>query len=192
MGTTSLTNAYAASESASQARTEIMNVGYQIVGTEDQILGRMDQLGAPRLASVTTGRGPVTVSAGMAAAGTVGGLSVPPSWAGGPLLRASVIPLPATTLAAAGDPLAAGPQRLLDRVAMLGTAAAGCRVAAASSGPKPNAASTTVRSMCRPQNTAAGSFTTLASDLYELARLRDCGILTAEEFGQQKRRLLAE
>jgi hypothetical protein len=46
--------------------------------------------------------------------------------------------------------------------------------------------------MCRPQNTAAGSFTTLASDLYELARLRDCGILTAEEFGQQKRRLLAE
>jgi hypothetical protein len=75
---------------------------------------------------------------------------------------------------------------------MLGTAAAGCRVAAASSGPKPNAASTTVRSMCRPQNTAAGSFTTLASDLYELARLRDCGILTAEEFGQQKRRLLAE
>jgi hypothetical protein len=32
----------------------------------------------------------------------------------------------------------------------------------------------------------------LAADLYELARLRDFGILTDEEFGRQKRRLLDE
>lgn len=192
MGTTSLANAYAASESASQARSEIMNVGYEISATEDQILGRLDRWGAPRLAGAATGRAPVGVSAAMAAAGTVGGLSVPPRWAAAQVLRASVIPLSSATAGADGDTVAVGRDSLLDRLALTGAATAGCRAAAAGPPPRPNAVSSAARGERRPETPAAGSFTALAADLYELARLRDFGILTDEEFGRQKRRLLDE
>jgi hypothetical protein len=41
-----------------------------------------------------------------------------------------------------------------------------------------------------PQSSAGGPITSIAAELRELASLRDSGILTDEEFGEQKRRLL--
>ncbi|OBJ90487.1 PPE family protein, SVP subgroup [Mycobacterium asiaticum] len=181
MGTTSLANAYAASESASQARTEIMNVGYEISATEDQILARLDQLGAPRLTGAPAGSVQARVTAGMAAAGTVGGLSVPPGWAAAPALRSSVSPLPHASLR--GDTFALGRDGILGPLASIGAATVGCRVGTAGSPPKPD-------TLMRPA--ATGPVATLAADLYELARLRDCGILTDEEFSRHKGRLLAQ
>ncbi|MGA7051842.1 MAG: SHOCT domain-containing protein, partial [Mycobacterium sp.] len=42
-----------------------------------------------------------------------------------------------------------------------------------------------------PQVRAGGPITSIAAELRELASLRDSGILTEEEFTEQKRRLLA-
>lgn len=188
-GTVSLANAYAASESASQARTAIMGVGYEISGTEDQILGRLDRLGAPRLTGASTSQQPITVSARTAAAAAVGGLSVPPAWAPAPVLRSSVAPLATTMRGAAGDTFAAGKESLLEQLAVRAPATVGYRVA----GTRCSAASTTPpRSVEPPHGPAPGSFATLAANLYELARLRELGILTDDEFTGQKRRLLAE
>jgi putative oligomerization/nucleic acid binding protein len=41
-----------------------------------------------------------------------------------------------------------------------------------------------------PQSSAGGPITSIAAELRELASLGDSGILTAEEFSEQKRRLL--
>ncbi|OJZ74947.1 hypothetical protein BRW65_06980 [Mycobacterium paraffinicum] len=192
MGTTSLGNAYAASESASQARTEIINVGYEISGTEDEILARLDQFGAPRLALAPADRGPVTVSAAMAEAGAVGGLSVPSAWAAAPALRTSAIPLSSASLGASEDALAVGGESLPDRLAVLAAATDGCRVSVPSTRPKRSAASTADRNGASPRDSTSATFAALAADLYELARLRESGILTHEEFGRQKRRLLGD
>lgn len=181
MGTTSLANAYAASESASQARTEIMNVGYDISATEDQILLRLDQLGAPRLSGAPAGPVRVRVSAGMAAAGTVGGLSVPPGWAAAPALRSSVSHLPRASFS--GETFALGRDGILGPLASIGAATVGSRVGTVGSSPKPGTVTTAA---------ATGPVATLAADLYELARLREVGILTDEEFSRQKGRLLAQ
>lgn len=189
MGATGLVNAYAASESSSQARNEIMRVGYEISGTEDQILGRMDQVGVPRLGSDTTG-GPATVSAVKGMAGAVGGLSVPPAWTAAPALHARMIPLSAAPLGPAEDALAVGRESLLDRLAVLATTTAGGRVAGSRS--KPSDVAAGARHEMRPHGGRSGSFATLAADLYELARLHELGILTDEEFARQKRRLLGE
>jgi hypothetical protein len=43
-----------------------------------------------------------------------------------------------------------------------------------------------------PQVLAGGPITSIAAELRELASLRDSGILTEEEFTEQKRRLLAQ
>ncbi|OMB96656.1 hypothetical protein A5739_23275 [Mycobacterium colombiense] len=146
-------------------------------------------------------------SAGLGQANTVGGLSVPPGWAAAaPAIRPAALVLPATSAGAAAEAAAAaapaGTGSLFGEMAvasMAGRAMAGTGGAlgrerarageiekATREAPKePKTESTTP-----PQVAAGGPITSIAAELRELASLRDAGILTQQEFEEQKKRLL--
>jgi PPE-repeat protein len=140
------------------------------------------------------------VSAGLGEANTVGALSVPPGWAAAaPAIRPAAMALPATTAGAAAEASAGGAGSLFSQMAlasMAGRAMAGTggtggpgrreRISAATRKPTEPHEPT-----APPQNPASGPITSIAAELRELASLRDSGILTDEEFSEQKRRLLA-
>lgn len=146
-------------------------------------------------------------SAGLGQANTVGGLSVPPGWAAAaPAIRPAALVLPATSAGAAAEAAAAaapaGTGSLFGEMAvasMAGRAMAGTGGAlgrerarageiekATREAPKePKTEPTTP-----PQIAAGGPITSIAAELRELASLRDAGILTQQEFEEQKKRLL--
>lgn len=195
-GTTSLNNSYAAETSSSQARNAILSVGYQIMGTEDEILGRFDQLGplwkSGGSASLGVGAGPAMVSANMGRAGFVGGLSVPPIWAAGvPAMRTVAFALPAGSLDATTDVLATRPGSLFSELALASTAMAG-RTAGGTVSPGRRPGVVASAGAPLPQTLPGGPLTGIADELGKLAELRDSGILTDAEFTRQKRRLLGE
>ena len=134
------------------------------------------------------------MSAGLARTGFVGGLSVPQSWAtSAPAMRNVAFALPATSLSAAADDLASSSGALFSELALATTAIAG-RTAGATVGP---GSWTRVVASARagaplPQMLPGCPVTGIADELGKLARLRDSGILTDEEFSEQKRRLLGE
>jgi PPE-repeat protein len=193
MSSVGLDNAYEASISAAEARAAILNVGYEISGKEDQMLSRFDQLG-PVLGSAGLGAsaGPATVSAGLGQAALVGGLSVPQDWAAAPAMRAVALALPAASLNAAGNALASQ-AGLFNQLALASTAMAGYKVGATASPDRgARVVANTRKSEWRPQSSPRAPLTGLAAELYELAQLRDFGILTDEEFSRQKQRVLSE
>lgn len=146
-------------------------------------------------------------SAGLGQANTVGGLSVPPGWAAAaPAIRPAALVLPTTSAGAAAEAAAAaapaGTGSLFGEMAvasMAGRAMAGTGGAlgrerarageiekATREAPKePKTEPTTP-----PQVAAGGPITSIAAELRELASLRDAGILTQQEFEEQKKRLL--
>jgi PPE-repeat protein len=190
-----LDNAYAASVSAAQARTAIMNVGYEISGKEDQLLSRFDQLERlPGSAGLGAGLGPVMASAGRGQAGFVGGLSVPQGWAvGAPALRTVAFALPTSSLNAAADGLANGTGSAFSELAVASTAIAGRTAGSTvSQGRGARVVATARASAPFPRTSPGGALTGIADELGKLAELRDSGILTDEEFSRQKRRLLGE
>lgn len=144
-------------------------------------------------------------SAGLAEANTVGGLSVPPGWtAAAPAIRPAALALPATTVGAAAEAAAAaapsGTGSLLGQMAaagMAGRAMAGtggmgrersrAETAKATRDPKKEQ---TNEPTTATQVSPGGPITSIAAELRELASLRDAGILTQQEFEEQKKRLL--
>ncbi|HEU4359931.1 MAG TPA: PPE domain-containing protein [Mycobacterium sp.] len=126
---------------------------------------------------------PVTAGAGEAA--TVGRLSVPQAWtATAPSLVQHVSTAVAPTSAATGSAIAAMPFAEMATAGLAGRA-----VAAAGRGRR--AATATQQQPDAAQQPAPDSpITAIAVELRELAQLRDAGILTEEEFTEQKRRLL--
>ena len=197
---TSLTGAYAAQGSAAHADATIVGTQDQISGTELRIMNRFDQLGTVPMggpagsAGINTSGGPAQVSAGLARTGFVGGLSVPQGWAtSAPAMRNVAFALPATSLSAAADDLASSSGALFSELALATTAIAG-RTAGATVGP---GSWTRVVASARagaplPQMLPGCPVTGIADELGKLAQLRDSGILTDEEFSEQKRRLLGE
>ncbi|BCP15629.1 PPE family protein, SVP subgroup [Mycobacterium paraintracellulare] len=150
-------------------------------------------------------------SAGLGEANTVGGLSVPPGWtAAAPAIRPAALALPATSVGAAAEAAAAaapsGTGSLFGEMAvasmagraMAGTSALGrerSRVETARSPRDPNKRDPNKKdkadeSATTPQVSAGGPITSIAAELRELASLRDAGILTQQEFEEQKKRLL--
>ncbi|OBH63668.1 hypothetical protein A5684_10965 [Mycobacterium intracellulare] len=145
-------------------------------------------------------------SAGLGEANTVGGLSVPPGWtAAAPAIRPAALALPATSVGAAAEAAAAaapsGTGSLFGEMAvasmagraMAGTSALGrerSRAETAKSPRDPNKKDKTDESATPPQVSAGGPITSIAAELRELASLRDAGILTQQEFEEQKKRLL--
>ncbi|WP_297794062.1 PPE domain-containing protein [Mycobacterium sp.] len=144
-------------------------------------------------------------SAGLAEANTVGGLSVPPGWtAAAPAIRPAALALPATRVGAVVEAAAAaapgGTGSLFGEMAvasmagraMAGTGALGKERSAAGTAkaardPKKQK---TDESSTTPQVPPGGPITSIAAELRELASLRDAGILTQQEFEEQKKRLL--
>ncbi|MBV9352896.1 MAG: PPE domain-containing protein [Mycobacterium sp.] len=161
--------------------------------------------------AIITNPGPLAasapaVSAGLGEANTVGSLSVPPTWtAVAPAVRPVAMTLPASsaTATAAAEAMEVGSGSTFNQMALAGMtgramagtvgtggdrddgkAAAGKRVAALAAG----AATTAKRdaSQSKPRTVVTG----IAARIRELAELRDAGVLTEEEYTEQKNRLL--
>jgi PPE-repeat protein len=139
-----------------------------------------------------------SVTAGLGQAPTVGRLSVPPAWTvAAPEIRLAALTLPAANIAAAPEVMAASPGSLFSEMtlanmasrAISGTTTRGCQERTGSI------------SRSRPVSTPtspSGHGTTMAAEIREFAEalvtlgdLRDSGLLTDEEFNDQKERLLA-
>jgi PPE-repeat protein len=142
-----------------------------------------------------------TVTGGFAHAPSVGRLSVPPAWVtAAPELRAMTAALPAATVGAAAQATGSSAGSLFSQMAlasMAGRAMAGTTGGAAARvqervgavGRKPKDASP-AESAEVPPAPLGGPITSIAAELRELASLRDAGILTQDEFVEQKQRLL--
>lgn len=159
----------------------IANTLSQIRGMEGRIMTRFDQLGAT---------GPA-VSASLGRSTPVGVLSVPPAWtAAAPAIRLAAVALPATSLSAAAEGFTAGPGGLFSEMALAGMAGRAIG-GTAGLGRRDRGEVTTRAHPALPHVSQDGPVTKIAAALRELAELRDCGILTDEEFVEQKRRVLA-
>ncbi len=143
------------------------------------------------------------VAAGMGEADAIGRLSVPAGWtAAAPEIRPLAMALPAASAAAAEASAAstAGAGSVFSQMALAGMAGSAVGGGAGAGGSR---AQERVGAPTRkpaepaqpeatepPQRPAGGPITGIAAELRELASLRDSGILTEEEFIEQKRRLL--
>jgi len=142
---------------------------------------------------VISNPGASTVSAGLGQANMVGGLAVPPGWAAAaPAIRPTALALPATSSAAAAAASSDSASSLFGEMAvasMAGRAMAGTGGSSRAERVRVAAQKPTQEPATAPQ-TQGGPITSIAAELRELASLRDAGILTEEEFNEQKQRLL--
>jgi PPE-repeat protein len=141
-----------------------------------------------------------SVTAGLGRAPLIGGLSVPPGWAvAAPEIRLAAVTLPATSLGAAPEVMAASPGSLFSEMTLANMAGR-----AISGTPTPGRRQERIASVAcaRPLSTTpaspTGHMTAMAADVHEFAQalvklgdLRDSGLLTNEEFSKEKERLLA-
>jgi PPE-repeat protein len=145
------------------------------------------------------------VSAGMGEANTIGRMSVPAAWAAAaPEIRPLAIALPATGAGAAAEASAGSAGSLFSQMALAGMAGRAMAGTAGTGAPgRQERIGERIGAPTRkpaeppqpeppepPQSSAGGPITGIAAELRELAALRDSGILTDEEFTEQKRRLL--
>jgi PPE-repeat protein len=150
-----------------------------------------------------------SVSAGLGQANTVGALSVPPTWtAATPAVRSVALALPATSATAAAA-LEAGSGATFSEMAlasMAGRAMAGTlgsgggrdrgkaptdkRATSSGEPVATNADDAATAGEGAAQNSPRTAVTAIAAEIRELAKLRDEGILTDEEFTLRKKRLL--
>ena len=155
-----------------------------------------------------------SVAAGLAEANSVGGLSVPPTWTiSTPAVRPTAVTLPAlpdsAASAVAGESMSGASGSTLSEMAlagMAGRAMAGTVGTGAGRGgktPKGAGAAARTKETSRPSEGATQGdtddapqskprtvVTGVAAELREFAKLRDEGILTDQEYTEQKNRLL--
>ncbi|GAA4535979.1 PPE family protein, SVP subgroup [Mycobacterium paraffinicum] len=146
---------------------------------------------------ITNLAGGSAATASLGQANMVGGLSVPPGWAAAaPAVRPAALALPATTVGAAAQASSGGSGSLFGEMAaasMAGRAMAGTTGAGLAGRAERLRAATqkaTQDGTAAPQVPAGGPITSIAAELRELASLRDAGIITEDEFNEQKQRLL--
>jgi PPE-repeat protein len=139
-------------------------------------------------------------SAALGEAKTIGALSVPPTWTyETTMIRPLAVALPATTVGAAAEASVGGAGSLFSQMALAGMAGrAMAGTGGAGGGPArrerigaPTTSGKTAEQGAPPETPAGGPVTSIAAELRELASLRGAGILTDEEFNEQKKRLLA-
>jgi PPE-repeat protein len=152
---------------------------------------------------------PPSVAASLGEANTVGGLSVPPTWSiATPAVRPTAVTLPALPAAAvAGESMSGASGSALSEMAlagMAGRAMAGTvgtgvgrggkstndAAARANAAPKTADRRTTGSDDGAAQTKPRTVVTGVAAELREFAKLRDEGILTDQEYTEQKNRLL--
>ena len=179
-----------------------------LASKEDDIESMLVALGAPKVAAPSTSAGLAmalgpaevpSVTAGLGQAPTVGRLSVPPAWTvAAPEIRLAALTLPAANIAAAPEVMAASPGSLFSEMTLANMASR-----AIGGNPTPGRRQERFGSIpcARPVSTPTsptGHTTAMAADIREFAEalvtlgeLRDSGLLTDEEFSDQKQRLLA-
>jgi PPE-repeat protein len=145
---------------------------------------------------ITNLAGGSAVSAGLGEAKTIGALSVPPAWtAETTMIRPLAVELPVTSVGAAAEASAGSAGSLFSQMALAGMAGRAMAGTGGSGGAPARreriGAPTTTAKAAPPEIPAGGPITSVAAELRELASLRDSGILTEEEFTEQKTRLLA-
>lgn len=163
-------------------------IGVGEIGTELPELLPFDQL-----VSSTT-----PVAAGLGEAATLGTLSVPPAWsvAAPPIIQQVGVPLPAASAIAASETALPLGEMATAGLAGRATAAVGrgrrdrAGMTARQRPALPQQPELPPQQPVQPERSANGPITSIAGELRELAELRDAGILTEEEFTEQKRRLL--
>ena len=144
---------------------------------------------------ITNLAGGSAVTAGLSEAKTIGALSVPPAWAAETtMIRPLAVALPATSMGAAAEASAGSMGSLFSQLALAGMAG---RAMAGTGAGAPGrreriGAPTTTEKKAPPEAPAGGPITSVAAELRELASLRDSGILTDEEFTEQKKKLLSQ
>jgi PPE-repeat protein len=170
----------AADDEMTNMDSQVMGALGQFTGMESRIMDRFDQLGAVRTA----------VSSGVGQATPIGALSVPSAWTtAAPGIRLAAVALPATSLSAAPEVFASSQGSLFSEIAMAGMA--GRAIGGTVSPSRQEYVRATTRlGPARPQRLPGSCVTGIAAELREFAELRDSGILTDEEFSEQKRRLL--
>lgn len=139
-----------------------------------------------------------SVSAWFGHAPSVGRLSVPPAWAAAaPELRAMTTALPAATVGAAAQATGSSAGSLFSQMALASmagramagtTGGGGARLQERIGVPGRKGKDTPPADV--QQTPLGGPITSIAAELRELASLRDAGILTQDEFIEQKQRLL--
>ncbi|OBI17746.1 hypothetical protein A5712_23495 [Mycobacterium sp. E2327] len=146
---------------------------------------------------ITNLAGGSAATAGLAEAKTVGALSVPPAWAAETtMIRPLAVALPATSMGAAAEASTGSMGSLFSQMALAGMA--GRAMAGTGGGAGAPArrerigAPTTTDKKAPPEAPAGGPVTSVAAELRELASLRDSGVLTDEEFTEQKKKLLSQ
>ena len=143
------------------------------------------------------------MSAGLGEARPVGALSVPPTWTAETTMipiRPLAVALPAATVGAAAETSTGSAGGLFSQLALAGMAGRAMAGTAGSGGGPgrrerigaPVSGGKTTEKAASPESPAGGPITSVAAELRELASLRDSGILTEEEFTEQKRRLLPQ
>ncbi|MDT5227951.1 MAG: hypothetical protein QOH94_1744 [Mycobacterium sp.] len=182
-------------------------------GTEDQIAAKLGIPGyvsqplgdaapgtTPGLATALRPAEFPSVTAGLGKAPMVGRLSVPPPWTvAAPEIRLAALTMPTTSLGAVPEVTAASPGSLFSEMTLANMAGR-----AMSGAPTPGrrqeriASATCARPVPTTPSSSSGHTKAMAADIHEFADaliklgdLRDSGLLTDEEFGKEKERLLA-
>jgi hypothetical protein len=182
-----LSTSVGAWNSAAQGDEEILADTSDLTGMEERSMYRFDRLGAV---------GPAG-SAGLGQANTIGALSVPSGWtAAAPAIRLTAVALPATSLGAAPEVFASSPGSLFGEMALASMAGRAIGGTASPRG-RERIGTTTRAYPAESPRSPGGPTTGIAAEISELTELlgklgalRESGILTDEEFNEQKRRLL--
>lgn len=134
--------------------------------------------------------GSLGASASLGQAASVGALSVPPSWtAAAPELHPVAVALANTSVSAAPESLTGTSGNVVSEMALAGMAGRAL-AGTVGLGRRDRLGGNVRRRAEPPQRSLGGPITGIAAELRELAELRDSGILTEDEFTEQKRRLL--
>jgi PPE-repeat protein len=153
------------------------------------------------LLNLPSGTVPTRLSAGLGEANKVGGLSVPPSWTiATPAVKPTAVTLPALPAGAAAESMSGASGSTLSEMAlagmagraMAGTVGTGASRIAKTAKAAPKTAERKATggddeaAEAKPRTVVTG----VAAELREFTKLRDEGILTDEEYTEQKNRLL--
>lgn len=153
-------------------------------------LGGFGGLAAPLSSAALPVSAATPVTAGMGQAASIGSLSVPQGWtAAAPAFRTIGAALPITmTPAAATSAMTTATGTSWGEMALAGMA--GRALAGPGGMGRRDRAKTVPRERIQaPQKTSGSPVTDIAAGVRELGELRDSGLITDEEFAEQKRRL---
>ncbi len=179
---------------ANQIAAKLGIPGYEALPLGDAAPGT-----TPGLATAWRPAGVPSVTAGLGQAPSVGRLSVPPAWTvAAPEVRLAALTSPAAGLGAAPEVMAAGSPGSLFSEMTLANMASRAISGTATPGRQERTGSASRSRAVSATTPPSGHGTTIAADIREFAEalltlgdLRDSGLLTDEEFNDQKERLLA-